>query len=322
MNVRPPPFPAPPIPSPGPFPGFPAPTPAAPDSPSSKSSSPSPSPSALLSVALVFYQQIARLRDQTLADTAGLAAARLGMDRLAAELRTALPRPGTFRGGPQDLEFVRYLPVDLAAGSASGSGTNANATTRSPLRRLRYRLAGSDTNNPAPAAGLERTEESAATFPSPTLPDPEPTPAPASPAAPTDPPLDSTSEITLASIDPTDPLDTEPVETPSATPGTRLLIAELRYFALRYWDGVAWVDSWAGPGLPRGVEISLATDAPSATAPPDTLPFELFRRVVALPTAEVLEAPLAGADAPSSTRRGTGRTLGSGGSTSPEDFGL
>ncbi len=211
----------------------------------------------LLSVVLYFYQQIARLRDATLADTSRLAAVRLSMDRLASELRTASGRPGSFRGTAQEIEFVRCTLADPGPGMADRSTNRpAGYAPRSPCRRIAYRLSG--TNDLGEAASVERTEE----------PD-EPTRISTLPLA-LDDLLDAPSSSTNTSA-------------PSQT--TFVVIPELRHLTLRYWDGSAWQESWAAPQLPRGVEITLSAEAPSATATPETSIQEIFRRVVAIPSA-------------------------------------
>lgn len=241
----------------------------------------------LLAVVLYFYQQASRLRDATLADTARLAAVRLCLDRLAMELRTASTRPGTFHGGPQSLEFVQ---CDSASPSAWVAGTNTiGVVSRFPVRRVRY--VGHATDQNGSIGGIERTEEPLA--PS----------APAAPADDTD-RTDDHATNTDASLAPdlltgtnanlfstatnadfaAEATNQDSV-TAISTDETSLLIGELRFLRLRYWDGAAWLDSWNASGLPRGVEISLATEPLPPDALPDALPSEVFRRVIALPAA-------------------------------------
>ena len=241
----------------------------------------------LLAVVLYFYQQASRLRDATLADTARLAAVRLCLDRLATELRTASTRPGTFHGGPQSLEFVQ---CDFASPSAWVAGTNTiGVVNRFPVRRIRY--VGHATDQSGSVSGVERIEEP---------------PAPAAPAATADdtdraddnatnsdtslPPdlLTGTNADFFSSATNTDlagEATNQDSVTAIGTDETSLLIGELRFLRLRYWDGTAWLDSWTASGLPRGVEISLATEPLPPDAPPDALPSEVFRRVIALPAA-------------------------------------
>lgn len=251
----------------------------------------------LLGVVLGFYGQLARLRDQTLADAADLAAVRLCMDRLATELRTASPRSDSFRGSPQEMEFVRHHHVATLSGAAGTPG-GGGRSDRFPLRRIRYRLAG--TNETGAATGVERTEEAAATsVPTRAGPEAAESMEPEADAPPAPPESTTLAEVIDATLG-----TARPVEDPSRA---RQVMAGLRHLGFRYWDGVAWVDSWTGPGLPRGVEISLATEPPPASAPAGTPPPELFRRVVAL--------PMAGSSIPSA--RSVGDASPAGASASP-----
>lgn len=250
----------------------------------------------LLVVVLYYYQQAALLRDSTLRSAAGLAAVRLCMDRLATELRTASTQPDAFRGGPQDLEFLQCGLPEPDAGSPTGSSLPV-ATTLS-LRRIHYALPESTGESDGQA--LARTETSVAVS------------APVTQAA----------EAPSPSLPPEEPPDTNEVQAVEsavvADEGTRvttafpnsgaaaLTIPEVRYLHLRYWDGAAWQESWSAPTLPRGVEITLALEAVPAEAAPDTLPGEVFRRVIAIPAGSTTSPVAAPEDpfdaAPSGTR--------------------
>lgn len=263
----------------------------------------------LLAVVLYFYQQASRLRDATLADTARLAAVRLCMDRLAMELRTASTRPGTFHGGPQTLEFVQ---CDFASPSAWVSGTNTiGVANRFPVRRIRY--VGHATDQSGSVSGVERTEEPPAP-PAPAA-TPEDTDLADDNATNTDTSLasDMLTETnadlfpTATNTDLTAEATNQDLVTAITTDETSLLIGELRFLRLRYWDGTAWLDSWTASGLPRGVEIGLATEPLPPDAPPDALPSEVFRRVIALPTAlnEVASANSASSEASDASGAGS-----------------
>lgn len=66
---------------------------------------------ALLLAALFFYRQATQLRADILAASTQLAALRLTLDQLAADLRAAVPVPGrSFIGGPASIEFARFAP--------------------------------------------------------------------------------------------------------------------------------------------------------------------------------------------------------------------
>lgn len=263
----------------------------------------------LLAVVLFFYQQASRLRDATLADTSRLAAVRLCLDRLATELRTASTRPGTFRGGPQSIEFVQ---CDSASPASWVAGSNTiGVVDRFPVRRIRYAGRALDESGSVNGnvSGVDRSEEPL---------------VPATPAAaPDDTDLagdestgtESTGTNAFPMLDTLTETNTDLVlgatnQTPvtAVTTGdTGMFIAELQYLRLRYWDGTAWLDSWTASGLPRGVEVSLATEGLPADAAPDALPSELFRRVIALPTAlnEVARAGGASSEDDAADRAGS-----------------
>lgn len=244
----------------------------------------------LLAVVLFFYQQISKLRDATLSSTAALSAVRLSMDHLAEQLRTACPIPGTFRGGAGDVEFVGSSFADPGdqTGATNGAGVNAAF----PTLRIRYSLMA--TNDSGGGGGLQWTEEPYRADAGSTE-DGNATPENA---------FDTNAESAFAdnfgsnsqrafsessnlfsglglsqtnftAIGPTNNL----VITNSLANSGGVTFSELRYFHLRYWDGTTWLDSWTAENLPRGVEISMGTEAPES----DGTPGEFFRRVIDLP---------------------------------------
>jgi len=65
---------------------------------------------------------------------------------------------------------------------------------------------------------------------------------------------------------------------------------QLKYLKFRYLNGSAWVDTWPGPQLPLGVEVSLGIAAMSATNLLEEYTNHVFRRVVPIPSSAVLRA--------------------------------
>lgn len=237
----------------------------------------------LLVVVLYFYQQAARLRDSTLGATAGLAAVRLCLDRLGTELRTASGQPGSFSGGPRELEFLHCELPEPPGGGAGETPREMAPAFR--LRRIRYALP--ETDDPASGPGLVRTETVVTAA----------TPEPGVESAPPETP-DTNDVWTVESTS----AEAEGTRITTAFPaaGTAALtLPEIRHLGLRYWDGAAWVDSWSGSSLPRGVEVTLALESVSPDAGPDAVPGEIFRRVIALPAGRV-------ADPESRSAAGTG----------------
>jgi hypothetical protein len=86
----------------------------------------------------------------------------------------------------------------------------------------------------------------------------------------------------------------------------------IAYLRFRYWNGSRWQTRWDKPQPPTAVEISLGLEpieeestsdtADSEGGPSQEYPFEVFRRVIALPAAltpSSIELEPATTDAPS-----------------------
>ena len=84
--------------------------------------------------------------------------------------------------------------------------------------------------------------------------------------------LAETRKVRSASVT----VDIEPVKKPEP------LSEEIRYVHFRYWDGAKWLESWDGPKLPIGVEITLGFE-PLVVDEQGEASGEVFRRVVYLP---------------------------------------
>ena len=57
----------------------------------------------------------------------------------------------------------------------------------------------------------------------------------------------------------------------------------IHFLHFRFWDGDVWLEAWADVVPPLAVEVSFGLDPQPDDALPDEYPFEVFRRVVALP---------------------------------------
>jgi len=233
----------------------------------------------LLIVALLFYRQAADLRNQILAESERCSTIRLLLDRLAADLREAMPNAESgydFLGDPGSLSFVRpslARPRTGAAGAAAFPG----------LMRVTYAaVLGNEGTNRA-VIGFDRTEGPPRLLrPALSLADSTNT--------------SLTRVVVPAALDLA--ITNNPVE-----PLTELI----HYVRFRYWDGAAWVSSWTNAAPPPGVEIILATDpAPETGIEPlesDTevanageYPLGALRRVVFLPVGKRVRKPEAVAD--------------------------
>ena len=210
----------------------------------------------LLMVVLYFYQQAAELRTELLLDAERSSAARLLMDRLTTELRAA--RSHTFYEVPLvgDATYLQFITTGLPAQTA-WTGERLGRVTRpeSDLKLVSYgaEVSLEDTN----VAGLARSEEALVELRTALA-----------------------SEATL-------PVDT------STNKASRILVTEsFKYIRFRYYDGYKWLESWNNTFLPKGVEVTLGSESMPADVEVGKYPYEVFRRVIALPASDADEQRL------------------------------
>lgn len=221
----------------------------------------------LLVAAMLFYRQAADLRGQILLESERCATIRLLLDRMTADLRSAVPQSGgghEFLGDTGSLSFVRATLVTPRA--VNGGGREGQGGDR--VRVSFATVMGADGTN-ALVRGFDRREEPLG------LPRLLDSPTPSS--------TNVLSFIPLgAGLDSTN-------RTPDrqAEPLTDLI----RFAHFRYWDGAGWRDGWTNASPPSGVEIVLGTDPLPTDANADEYPFEQFRRVVFLPAGIALTQP-------------------------------
>jgi type II secretory pathway pseudopilin PulG len=228
----------------------------------------------LLIVALLFYRQAADLRNQILAESERCSTIRLLLDRLAADLREAMPNgePGhDFLGDSSSLSFVRSSLAQPRTGAA-GAGSLPGLT------RITYAAVLGDEGTNRAVIGFDRTE------------------GPPRRLRPALSLADSTNAYLTRVVVPA-ALDLAITNAPVEP------LTELIHFArFRYWDGVAWVSGWTNAAPPPGVEIVLATDHAAETglgalesdievANSDEYPLGAFRRVVVLPAGQPVRKP-------------------------------
>ena len=199
----------------------------------------------ILVVALSFYQQAASLRAQILEASDRISAIRLLMDRLATELRTARAHDWEgFTGDATSLRFVKTEALSSAAWTRTQPSTD--------LRLVTFGVAtGLDGTNMV-ITGVTRTERPVF----------EPRQARAGALAE---PSASTNMASMANM------VSEPISD------------AIHFLHFRFWDGDVWLEAWADVVPPLAVEVSFGLDPQPDDALPDEYPFEVFRRVVALP---------------------------------------
>lgn len=221
----------------------------------------------LLVVVMLFYRQAADLRGQILLESERCATIRLLLDRMTADLRSAVPQSGgghEFLGDTGSLSFVRatlVAPRPVRAAGREGLGGD----------RVRVSFAavvGADGTN-ASVRGFDWREE------------------PLGRARPTESAAPASTNV-LSFIPLGAGLDTTNRGPElAAEPLTDLI----RFVHFRYWDGAGWREGWTNASPPPGVEIVLGTDPLPTDANADEYPYEQFRRVVFLPAGAALKQP-------------------------------
>jgi hypothetical protein len=204
----------------------------------------------ILMVVLFFYRQSDALRTALLEETSRISAARLIMERLSQEL-SAARRSESFQqglsGGPDNLRFVR---LDFPLVSAWTNQTNLVSTPApAPFRLVSYSLVQS--TNGGSGSGLVRSEALLSR---------------------------RTTPVGLTNEDDALPGGGNAAST------NGLAIEQLQFLRFRYYDGTNWLEAWSAPDLPVGIEVSLGVEPlpPELTA--EDYPFEVYRRVIYLPT--------------------------------------
>jgi type II secretory pathway pseudopilin PulG len=210
---------------------------------------------------LVFYRQAATIREEILRKTDALSAVRLVMDRMGTELRTVPPATPGLVVVSGDSRSLRMIHTAVPSRSPWRGGSLGRAAfAEADWVEVTYRCS-TDTNQP----GLFRQER-----------------------VHTDGPTVSTNLPT--EIEAIGPEGTNALETPFGIP----LSEAINHLRLRYWDGTRWLAAWEQATPPAAVEITLGLEPPGedeslfgdeASPGEDPYPFEVFRRVVALPAA-------------------------------------
>lgn len=206
----------------------------------------------MLLVALYFYQQNARLRSHILEETERIAAVRLLLDRLTADLRSALAQPQElFEGQTSSLKFVKAGPW---SGTASSAGSD--------LKLVSYAAVMAREGTNLVVAGISRSEEAVGARARAIVTNAPPPSAAIALNPPSPAPADNTN-LTL--------------------PAAPVLTEMIRYLRFAYWDGTSWVEGWTSRQLPRGVMVTLALEPVPDGLEAEDSDQEIFRRVVDLP---------------------------------------
>jgi len=65
-----------------------------------------------------------------------------------------------------------------------------------------------------------------------------------------------------------------------------LVSPHVKFLHVRYWEGADWIESWAGGDMPAAVEITLGFQPLPEDYEPEDYPYEIFRRVIYIPSAD------------------------------------
>lgn len=240
---------------------------------------------ALLLAALFFYRQATQLRADILASSTQLAALRLTLDQLAADLRAAVPVPGrSFIGGPASIEFARFAPPPDSPAPAGLTNLTPNPP-RAPLESVVLSTLIQPDGTNLVVQGISRRTQPLGAQPSRT-----PNPSTATNPAPLALALDPASPDGAPSSDPLSQAlssaPPDPTNAPAPPPAQGSPVLPVRFLLLRYWNGADWQDSWFAAAPPQGVEVTLGLEPLPNDMPPEAYPHERFTRVVFLPAGQ------------------------------------
>ncbi|MDB4530847.1 GspJ family type II secretion system protein [bacterium] len=233
----------------------------------------------LLATAMYYYQQTARFRNDLLEETERISSARLILDRLSAELRCSLHHPAHrigFKGGSDWIEFLK-TSVPSRASWRIQTESDPTPYPETGYRLVRYELLKKPIleglmDNEANQKMVERNTSQSAVEP-------------------------GVTDEALASLMQGDAINRTERRLLTAKASTNnivevrinpLIITErLKYLKFRYLNGGAWMDTWPGPQLPLGVEVSLGIEPLTSTKLFEEYTNHVFRRIIRIPSSAV-----------------------------------
>ena len=236
----------------------------------------------LLATAMYYYQQAARFRNDLLEETERIGSARLILDRLSTELRCSLYHPARSVGAKGGADWIEFLKSSVPSQASWRVQTESESPTypETGYRLIRYELlkkpllSGSLDNEANQQMVEQMTSQTVRRS-------------------------GDTSDV-LAPLMQGDAINRIERRLLSAKASTNNVVAvrinpvritdQLKYLKFRYLNGSAWVNTWPGPQLPLGVEVSLGIAAMSATNLLEEYTNHVFRRVVPIPSSAVLRA--------------------------------
>lgn len=198
-------------------------------------------------VGIYFYNQAANLRVELMKEADRVSTCRMLMEKISSDLRSARRHDWYgFTGTSNSIEFVKSDAVRFPL------NTNSAFIPSTDLKKIRYDLAGNLDGTNAVVLGLNRSETLLLEF-------------------------STVSSSTNSSI-----LLTNSAMAPLPEP----LTDAVRFLHFRFWDETKWVETWDHIAPPKAVEISMGSDPLTEDLALETYPFEIFRRVILIPTGE------------------------------------
>jgi len=236
----------------------------------------------LLATAMYYYQQAARFRNDLLEETERIGSARLILDRLSTELRCSLYHPARSVGAKGGADWIEFLKSSVPSQASWRVQTESEppAYPETGYRLIRYELLkkpllNGSLDNEANQQMVEQMTSQRVRR------------------------SGDTNDV-LASLMQGDAINRIERRLLTAKVSTNDIVVvridpvritdQLKYLKFRYLNGSAWVDTWPGPQLPLGVEVSLGIEPMSATNLLEEYTNHVFRRVVPIPSSAALRA--------------------------------
>lgn len=201
----------------------------------------------LLLVVLTFYSQASQVRQDVMTEAGRISVIRLVMDRLTSELRS-IPASDQINaplwGGEATIGFISATAPAPQRMAWNGSELGRLERPEFDLHQITYAVGDGLLD-----IGIFRTESTWV-----------------------DKPLTANATSVAAT------------EMESQASGTKPLAVEVEYLHFRYWDGTEWLPAWNQSSPPRAVEITLGVEPLPVDMLAEDYPYEVFRRIVALPS--------------------------------------
>lgn len=246
----------------------------------------------ILVVALVFHHQASVLRKNLLEESEKLAAVRQLMDRMALELRSVpVNRHQWFTGTASSLRFVACsVPQQTNSPESDLKAITYTATYWEDEVDYGMALVGAPEPVGSEAgltvSGMTRIESPMIDFSASVLPDALATADALADAFGVEPDVSVEGVVVPTGTASTNLLVSGSGPGTNAIPGrmSRPLTEAIHFVRFRYWDGLGWREEWGSAQPPAAVEITFGLEAipPEMTA--EKYPYEIFRRVVCVPS--------------------------------------